>query len=93
MSSYALSSVLAVSMTAAGFGAGLAYFAVLKRTVMIYGVAGASFTATGLTLSRFAGIAMFFFTMSKVSILALLGAFIGFLIARAHALRAIRKTG
>jgi hypothetical protein len=77
----------------AGLGFGLAYFAVLQRSVHNYIAGSGQLLAAALTLGRFAVAALFFGFAARVGALQALAAFIGFLAARALALYAVRSIG
>jgi F1-F0 ATPase (N-ATPase) AtpR subunit len=87
----ALASVLAVSACAAGFAVGLAYFAALKRTVKLFGSGGGRLMAAALIIGRLAGMAVFLGLAAMLGAVPLLSAFLGFLAARAVAVRAVRR--
>ena len=84
-------SELTFMMALAGFALGLAYFAALKRSVALFVDRKGWF---GLqTLGRIGAAAGFLFVAAKLGAAPLLAAFIGFLMARAPALRAERRAG
>lgn len=71
----------------AGMVAGQAYFAALRQSLAGL-AAGSRLSPVLLTLGRFAGVALFLSAAAWVGALPLLGAFLGFLVARSIALRA-----
>jgi N-ATPase, AtpR subunit len=75
---------------AAGLLLGCAQFAALRRTVELYG-AGRRLAPSALTLSRLSGTIVFFGLIAQLGPLPLLSAFLGFLLARRLALRAVRS--
>jgi N-ATPase, AtpR subunit len=81
---------LAVTMTVAGFVFGLLYFAALERTVTLFAAGRGWFRPLGLTLARMAAAVIFLGVAAKLGAISLLAAFMGFLLARAVALRAQR---
>lgn len=88
-----LHSALTLMMALAGLLFGLLYFATLKRTVALFvGDHGWS-RPLALTLGRIGATVVFLFIAAKLGAAPLLAAFIGFLIARALALRAERDAG
>ena len=79
---------LAITMTVFGFVSGLAYFAALRRTVAVFAAGRGWLIPAGLTLGRI-GVAIAVLALAaKIGAAALLATFIGFLVARAVALRA-----
>jgi hypothetical protein len=76
----------------AGFGFGLCYFAALRRTIESCGGGRLRFVPAALTLGRIAAAIVFFGLAVRFGSLPLLTAFLGFLMARWHALRAVRRT-
>jgi N-ATPase, AtpR subunit len=91
MSGPGFSPVVAALWAAAGGGFGLAYFAMLRRTAEILGAARGRATAVALTLGRLAAAIGFLALAAHFGTVPLLAAFLGFLAARARALRALRK--
>jgi len=84
---------LTIMTTLAGFVSGRLYFAALKRSVMLF-VGGKGWLGPlALTLGRFAAAIAFLSVAAKLGAAPLLAAFIGFLIARAVALRAEMRAG
>jgi hypothetical protein len=73
-----------------GLAFGLAYFAVLRRTVDLHSAGHGRFAPTILTLGRLVAAILFLGVAARVGTLPLLSSFIGFLLARALALRAVR---
>jgi hypothetical protein len=84
---------LAAITATAGVAFGLLYFAALKRSVTLF-VGGKNwFGPLALTLGRIAAAVSFLFFATTLGAEPLLGAFVGFLIARALALRANKRAG
>ena len=75
----------------AGLAFGWAYFAALRRTVEVYLAGRHRFVPALLTLARIAGAMVFLTVAVRFGALLLLAAFLGFLGARALALRAARR--
>jgi hypothetical protein len=75
----------------AGLGFGLAYFAALRRSLDCYTAGQGGLKPAALTFGRFAAAVLFFAFMARMGAAPLLMAFIGFLLARAFALRAVRR--
>ena len=89
--SFILHLELTLMMAFGGVVFGLLYFAALKRSITQY-VGGKSWPAPlALTLGRIGAAAGFLFVAAKLGAVPLLAAFVGFLIARAMALRAERR--
>ena len=86
-------SELTFMMALAGFTLGLAYFAALKRSVALFVGRKGWFGLLALTLGRIGATAGFLFVAARLGAAPLLAAFIGFLMARALALRAERRAG
>jgi len=83
---------LRITIALAGFGFGLAYFAILRRTVVLF-VAGRGWRGPlGLTLARLGAAALFFGVAVQQGAAALLAALLGFLLARTVAVPATRKS-
>jgi hypothetical protein len=76
----------------AGLIVGLIYFATLWRSTELYSAGGGQLAAAALTLGRIAGMIVFLGLAARLGALPLLSSFLGFLLARALALRAARKT-
>ena len=84
---------LTIFMTVAGIALGLLYFASLKRSVTMF-VGGKSWLAAlALTLGRIGAAVVLLYLAAKLGAASLLAAFIGFLMARALALRAEKRAG
>jgi hypothetical protein len=81
---------LALAAGFAGLLAGALYFAALRRAVALY-AAGPGRLGAALTLARIAGAILFFGLAARQGALPLLSSFLGFLLARALALRAARR--
>ena len=84
---------LAVVMAIAGCLFGWQYFAMLKHSVMLFVGGKGRRSLLALTLGRMGAAATFLFIVAKLGAAPLLAAFTGFLLARALALRAERRTG
>ncbi|HTV31812.1 MAG TPA: ATP synthase subunit I [Methylocella sp.] len=84
---------LTALMTIAGLMFGRHYFVMLKRSVTLFVGGAGCLGPLAMTLGRIAAAAAFLFGAAKLGAAPLLAAFIGFLIARALALRAERKAG
>ncbi|MGO8915555.1 MAG: ATP synthase subunit I [Stellaceae bacterium] len=83
----------ASAMAAAGLVFGIGYFAALRRTVHLYGFGRDPFGSVALTLGRIAAAVIFLVFAARLGALPLLAAFLGFLLARMLALRAVRRAG
>jgi hypothetical protein len=92
MSLAMLISVLSIMTAAAGFGFGLAYFAILRRTVVIYATGRDWFGPLGLTLGRVGAAVLFLAAAAKLGAAALIAALCGFLLARTVAVRAANRS-
>lgn len=77
----------------AGLGFGLAYFAALRQSLDCYAARRGRFMPAALTFGRFVAAVLFFAFMARAGRTPLLMAFIGFLLARAFASRAVRSAG
>ena len=76
----------------AGVVVGLVHFAALWRSIELYSAGWGQLAATALTLGRIAGTIVFLVLVVRLGALPLLSSFLGFLLARALALHAARKT-
>ena len=84
---------LTTLMAVAGLAFGVVYFASLKRSVTLF-VGGKGWLGPlAFILGRIGAAAAFLFVAAKLGAMPLLAAFIGFLMARTLALRAVRRTG
>jgi hypothetical protein len=84
----------AVIMGPAGTAFGLAYFTALRRTVGLYrGNNDGALAPVAFTLGRIAGAVIFLALAARLGAEPLIGAFLGFLVARAIALRLARRGG
>ena len=83
---------LAFAAALAGLVFGIVHFALLRRAVDLCSVARGRLAAAALTLGRIAAAIVFFGLAARLGALPLLSAFLGFLLARALALRAARRT-
>jgi hypothetical protein len=91
--SFAPLPVLLVAAGLAGFILGLAYFAAVQRTALLF-VAGRGWLApVALTLARIAAAVLFLALAARLGAAPLLAGFAGFLLARAVALRVARRPG
>jgi len=75
----------------AGFVFGFAYFVVLRRTIDLYIAGRGRLVPALLTLGRLGALTLFLVITARNGALPLLASFIGFLMARAVALRVARK--
>jgi F1F0 ATPase subunit 2 len=82
---------LAALMAVAGTALGLAYFACLRRTVDLFASGAGWARPVLLTLLRIAGAAGALALAARFGAPALLAAFLGFLLARAIALKGARR--
>jgi len=93
MSRAMLIPAVTVLISAAGFGLGLAYFATLRRTVVIFATGRGWLGPLGLTLGRIGAAVLFLAAAAKLGAAALIAALIGFLLARTVAVRAANRSG
>jgi len=84
---------LAVAMGIAGFIFGLFYFAAVQRTAALLAARKNWLGPLALTLGRMGAAAIFLTLAAKLGAASLLSAFLGFLLARAVALRNAARTG
>ena len=84
---------LIIMMANAGCLFGWHYFAMLKRSVTLFVNGKGRRGLLALTLGRMGVAAAFLFVAAKLGFAPLLAAFTGFLLARALALHAARRTG
>jgi hypothetical protein len=84
---------LTILMAAAGLASGLMYFASLKRSVNLLVIGKGWLGPVVLALGRITAAVACLFVAAKLGAAPLLAAFIGFMLARALALRAERKGG
>jgi N-ATPase, AtpR subunit len=84
---------LTVFMAVAGIVFGLVYFATLKLSVTLFVAGKGWFGPTALTLGRIGAAVALLYVAAKLGAAPLLAAFIGFLMARAWALRAEGRAG
>lgn len=84
---------LTILMALAGLAFGLVYFATLKRSVTLFVEGKSWLRLLALTLGRIGAAVAFLYVAAKLGAAPLLAAFIGFLMARALALRAERRAG
>ena len=84
----------AAIMASAATAFGLAYFTVLRWTVDLYCANyGGALAPVALTLGRIAGAVIFLALAARLGAEPLIGAFLGFLVARAIAVRSVRRGG
>ena len=86
MSPFAPGATAAVGFFA-GLAFGVAYFVLLRQTVELYAAGHGRLVPAVLTLGRLAAAALFLAGAASIGALPLLASFIGFLLARAVALR------
>ena len=91
MTDDASTAALAAAMIISGLAFGLLYFATLKRAAALVASGGGWMGPLGLTLARIVAAVIFLSLAAKLGAAALLAAFLGFLLARALALRAVRR--
>ena len=84
---------LAMAMGLAGFVFGLFYFAAVQWTAVSLAAQKSWLGPLALTLGRIAAAALFLGLAAKLGAASLLSAFLGFLLARAVALRHVGRTG
>jgi N-ATPase, AtpR subunit len=84
--------VLTITMVAAGFGLGLAYFATLRRAVVIFASGRGWLGPLGLTLGRIGAAALFFAAAAKLGAAALIAGLCGLLLARTFAVRPANRS-
>lgn len=82
--------VVASAMLAAGIAIGLAYFRALRWTIQRGGAHPLVIHAVA-SLARLVAAALFFGVAARLGAVPLLAAFAGFLLARALAMRAVRR--
>jgi hypothetical protein len=82
---------LAAAMGFAGFAFGVLYFAILRWAVMFFAVRRDWLAPIALTLGRVGAAAVFLVFAAKLGAASLIAAFLGFLFARALALRAVMR--
>ncbi len=83
----------AVAALLLGIGFGLGYFWALGRTARLYAAGGGMLAPTLLTAGRMAGAVLVLGAAAKAGAMPLLAMALGFLVARALALRAVRGGG
>ena len=88
---YATPPVLAAFL--AGLLVGLAYFALLRRSVRLLVRPESIGSAVVLTLGRIAGVGGFLVVMARLGALPLVVSFIGFLAARTMTVQRARRAG
>ncbi len=84
---------LIIAMGLAGFVFGLFYFAAVQRTAALLAARKNWLGPLALTLGRIAAAAIFLALAAKLGAASLLSAFLGFLLARAVALRNAGRRG
>lgn len=84
----------AAIMGPAGTAFGLAYFTALRWTADLYCANyGGALAPVALTLGRIAGAVIFLALAARLGAAPLIGACLGFLVARAIAVRSVRRGG
>ncbi len=84
----------AAIMGSAATAFGLAYFTTLRWTVDLYCANyGGALAPVALTLGRIVGAVIFLAFAARFGAEPLIGAFLGFLVARAIAVRSVRRGG
>lgn len=78
---------VALAMTLAGLAVGLAYFRGLRLTADLFAQGCGWTLPLGLTLVRLAGLFVFLLLVAQLGAAALIACFLGFLLARAIAVR------
>ncbi len=81
---------LASSMAFVGFAFGLAYFAALRQTTARFASGSGWLVPSALTFGRIGTITIVLTVAAKLGAMALFAAFLGFLLARAAALRLVK---
>ena len=84
---------IALAALLAGSVAGLAYFALLRRSVGLLVGEGGGLAVVALTLGRLAGVAAFLAIAVKFGAMPLVVSFLGFLAARMVTVHRARRTG
>ncbi len=84
---------LLAGMTLSGFIFGLAYFAAVQWTAVLFAAGCGWLAPLALTLGRAGAAAAFLALAARLGAASLLAAFAGFLLARALALRLARRPG
>lgn len=82
---------LAAPMAVAGILLGFIYFACLRRTVALFAGGGGWAGPAALTLARFGVAVVVLGFIARLGAVAILAAFLGFLIARTIALRQAQR--
>ena len=82
---------LAAAAAAAGILLGLAYFACLRRTILLFAAGRGWARPAALTLARIGIAVLVLVIAARAGAVPLLAAFAGFLVARAIALRPARS--
>jgi hypothetical protein len=82
-----------IAATIAGAAFGFAYFAMVRRTAMLFAQGEGWLGAAALTFGRLTAAIVFFGLIARLGAEPLLAAFAGFLGGRMAALRAARRTG
>ena len=83
---------IVASFAFAGLAFGLAYFAMLRRTVDLHAAGHGLLVPALLTVGRLATAILLLGVAARVGALPVLSSFIGFLLARALALRGMQGT-
>ena len=85
--------VLLVAIGLAGFVFGLAYFAAVQRTALLFAAGRGWLAPVALTVGRIGAAVLFLALAARLGAAPLLAGFAGFLLARAVALRVARRPG
>lgn len=85
--------VLLVAIGLAGFVFGLAYFAAVQRTALLFAAGRGWLAPVALTVGRIGAAVLFLTLAARLGAAPLLAGFAGFLLARAVALRVARRPG
>jgi hypothetical protein len=84
-------SIIVTAIMGAAFG--VTYFAMVRRTAILFAQGEGWLGVSALTFGRLAAAIAFFGLIARLGAEPLLAAFVGFLGARALALRSARRTG
>ena len=82
---------LAAAWAAAGLILGAAYFAAMRLTVELFAASGSRWMPVALTFARLISATLFLAVAARFGATPLLGAFLGFLVARAVELRRAKR--
>jgi len=84
---------IAIATAAVGFVFSLAYFALLRRTAILFTAGRGLILPAALTLGRLAAVTFILGVAAKLGAAPLLATFLGFLLARAVSLHAVNRGG